>query len=186
MDKDRRNWLIATSAVGGVGAAAALYPFVDSFEPSERAKAAGAAVEIDIAGMKPDEMRMVEWRGKPVWIIRRTRAMLASLRKDTVLLRDPFSKVDQQPAYACNIYRSIKPEYVVLIGLCTHLGCSPRYVPQADDKLPLGGFYCPCHGSCFDLAGRVFKHMPAPINLAVPPYRFISEQLLEIGEPEHG
>ena len=190
MDKDRRNWLIATSAVGGVGAAAALYPFVDSFEPSERAKAAGAAVEIDIAGMQPDEMRMVEWRGKPVWVVRRTPEMLASLAAVEGDLADPKSErnpKDLTPEYAQNQHRSIKPEYLVAVGICSHLGCSPitKFETGAQPSLPdnwTGGFLCPCHGSTFDLAGRVFKNKPAPDNLEVPPHMYLSDTKLLIGE----
>ena len=189
MDKDRRNWLIATSAVGGVGAAAALYPFVDSFEPSERAKAAGAAVEIDITGMKPDEMRTVEWRGKPVWVIRRTPEQVAELSKLDGELADPNSLRDPAqftPPYAQNQWRSIKPEYLVLVGICTHLGCSPveKFAAQAEAFASdwKGGFYCPCHGSLFDLAGRVYKNKPAPDNLIVPPHKFLADGLVLIGE----
>ena len=192
MDKDRRNWLIATSAVGGVGAAAALYPFVDSFEPSERAKAAGAAVEIDIAGMQPDEMRTVEWRGKPVWVIRRTPEQVAELSKIDNELADPNSLRDPAqftPPYAQNQWRSIKPEYLVVVGICTHLGCSPsaKLQTQGDMGENLnGGFFCPCHGSKFDLAGRVYKGSPAPINLVVPPHKYINDNTLLIGEDNKG
>ena len=192
MDKDRRNWLIATSAVGGVGAAAALYPFVDSFEPSERAKAAGAAVEIDITGMQPDEMRTVEWRGKPVWIIRRTPEQLESLNKTENLLADPKSQrnpADLTPQYARNQARSIKPEIFVGVGICSHLGCSPvdKFQMGAQPSLPddwAGGFLCPCHGSTFDLAGRVFKNKPAPDNLEVPPHMYLSDTKLLIGSDQ--
>ena len=190
MDKDRRNWLIATSAVGGVGAAAALYPFVDSFEPSERAKAAGAAVEIDISGMKPDEMRMVEWRGKPVWVVRRTPEQVAELSKIDGELADPDSLRDPAqftPAYAQNQWRSIKPEYLVVVGICTHLGCSPtpKFEAGAQPSLPNtwpGGFLCPCHGSTFDMAGRVYKNKPAPDNLEVPPHMYLSDTKSLVGD----
>ena len=190
MDKDRRNWLIATSAVGGVGAAAALYPFVDSFEPSERAKAAGAAVEIDIAGMQPDEMRMVEWRGKPVWVVRRTPEQVAELSKIDGELADPDSLRDPAqftPHYAQNQWRSIKPEYLVVVGICTHLGCSPtaKFESGAQPSLPNnwpGGFLCPCHGSTFDMAGRVFKNKPAPDNMEVPPHMYLSDTKILVGE----
>ena len=190
MDKDRRQWLIATSAVGGVGAAAALYPFVDSFEPSERAKAAGAAVEIDISGMKPDEMRTIEWRGKPVWVIRRTEAQLAELPKNDPNLADPESKRNPSeltPPYARNEWRSIKPEYLVVVGICTHLGCSPsaKFDAGAQPSLPNncpGGFLCPCHGSTFDMAGRVYKNKPAPDNLEVPPHMYLSDTKILIGD----
>jgi ubiquinol-cytochrome c reductase iron-sulfur subunit len=190
MDKDRRRWLIATSAVGGVGGAAALYPFVNSFEPSARAKAAGAAVEVDISGMKPDEMRTVEWRGKPVWVIRRTPEQVAELAKLDGELADPNSLRDPAvytPKYAQNGYRSIKPEYLVVVGICTHLGCSPSPKIQAGPQPSLpndwpGGFFCPCHGSTFDLAGRVYKNKPAPDNLEVPPHMYLSDTKILIGD----
>ena len=190
MDKDRRNWLIATSVVGGVGGAAALYPFVDSLEPSERAKAAGAAVEIDISGMKPDEMRMVEWRGKPVWVVRRTSEQVAELPKNDSELADPESLRNQDsltPPYARNENRSIKPEYLVVVGICTHLGCSPtaKFESGPQPSLPNtwpGGFLCPCHGSTFDMAGRVYKNKPAPDNLEVPPHMYLSDTKILIGD----
>ena len=190
MDPDRRKWLIATTAVGGVGGAAALYPFVNSFEPSARAKAAGAAVEVDISGMKPDEMRTVEWRGKPVWVIRRTPEQVTELAKLDGELADPNSLRDPAvytPKYAQNGYRSIKPEYLVVVGICTHLGCSPSPKIQAGPQPSLpndwpGGFFCPCHGSTFDLAGRVYKNKPAPDNLEVPPHMYLSDTKILIGE----
>ncbi|MFY8182673.1 MAG: ubiquinol-cytochrome c reductase iron-sulfur subunit [Polynucleobacter sp.] len=190
MDPDRRKWLIATTAVGGVGGAAALYPFVNSFEPSERAKAAGAAVEVDISGMKPDEMITVEWRGKPVWVIRRTPEQVSELAKLDGELADPNSLRDPAvytPKYAQNGYRSIKPEYLVVVGICTHLGCSPTPKMQAGPQPSLpndwpGGFFCPCHGSTFDLAGRVYKNKPAPDNLEVPPHMYLSDTKILIGD----
>ena len=190
MDPDRRTWLIATTAVGGVGGAAALYPFVNSFEPSARAKAAGAAVEVDISGMKPDEMRTVEWRGKPVWVIRRTPEQVSELAKLDGELADPNSLRDPAvytPKYAQNGYRSIKPEYLVVVGICTHLGCSPSPKIQAGPQPSLpndwpGGFFCPCHGSTFDLAGRVYKNKPAPDNLEVPPHMYLSDTKILIGD----
>jgi len=190
MDPDRRKWLIATTAVGGVGGAAALYPFVNSFEPSERAKAAGAAVEVDISGMKPDEMITVEWRGKPVWVIRRTPEQVSELAKLDGELADPNSLRDPAvytPKYAQNGYRSIKPEYLVVVGICTHLGCSHTPKKQAGPQPSLpndwpGGFFCPCHGSTFDLAGRVYKNKPAPDNLEVPPHMYLSDTKILIGE----
>jgi ubiquinol-cytochrome c reductase iron-sulfur subunit len=190
MDPDRRKWLIATTAVGGVGGAVALYPFVTSFEPSERAKAAGAAVEVDISGMKPDEMRTVEWRGKPVWLIRRTPEQVTELAKLDGELADPNSLRDPAvytPKYAQNGYRSIKPEYLVVVGICTHLGCSPSPKIQAGPQPSLpndwpGGFFCPCHGSTFDLAGRVYKNKPAPDNLEVPPHMYLSDTKILIGD----
>jgi ubiquinol-cytochrome c reductase iron-sulfur subunit len=190
MDPDRRKWLIATTAVGGVGGAAALYPFVNSFEPSARAKAAGAAVEVDISEMKPDEMRTVEWRGKPVWVIRRTPEQVSELAKLDGELADPNSLRDPAvytPKYAQNGYRSIKPEYLVVVGICTHLGCSPSPKIQAGPQPSLpndwpGGFFCPCHGSTFDLAGRVYKNKPAPDNLEVPPHMYLSDTKILIGD----
>ena len=190
MDPDRRKWLIATTAVGGVGGAAALYPFVNSFEPSERAKAAGAAVEVDISGMKPDEMITVEWRGKPVWVIRRTPEQVSELAKLDGELADPNSLRDPAvytPKYAQNGYRSIKPEYLVVVGICTHLGCSPTPKMQAGPQPSLpndwpGGFFCPCHGSTFDLAGRVYKNKPAPDNFEVPPHMYLSDTKILIGD----
>lgn len=190
MDKNRRKWLIATSVVGGAGAAAVALPLVSTFAPSEKAKAAGASVEIDIAGMQPGEMRTVEWRGKPVWIVRRTPEMLASLATVEGDLADPKSArnpKDLTPEYAQNQHRSIKPEYLVAVGICSHLGCSPitKFETGSQPSLPdnwTGGFLCPCHGSTFDLAGRVFKNKPAPDNLEVPPHMYVSDTMLIIGE----
>jgi ubiquinol-cytochrome c reductase iron-sulfur subunit len=190
MDKSRRKWLIATSVAGGVGTAAVALPLVSTFAPSEKAKAAGAPVEMDIGGMQPGEMRTVEWRGKPVWVVRRTPEMLASLAKTEGELADPKSErnpKDLTPAYAQNQHRSIKPEYLVAVGICSHLGCSPitKFETGAQPSLPdnwTGGFLCPCHGSTFDLAGRVFKNKPAPDNLEVPPHMYASDTLLIIGE----
>ena len=194
MDKDRRTWLIATTAVGGCGAAAVAYPFLDSFQPSERAKAAGAPVEVDISGMKPDEIRTVEWRGKPVWVLRRTPEMVASLKKTSGDLADPKSERnadDLTPEYARNEHRSIKPEFLVTVGICSHLGCSPSPKLEAGAQPSLtsdwqGGFLCPCHGSTFDLAGRVFKNKPAPDNLQVPRHMFTSDTRIVIGKDEKG
>lgn len=187
IDEQRRRFLLTTTGVlGGIGALCALSPFVASWMPSAKAQAEGAPVEVDLSKIEPGQQVTVAWRGKPVWIIRRTPAMLKSLEEDRASLRDPDSLVTQQPNYAKNEYRSIKPEYLVLIGICTHLGCSPKYKPFEKELGPdwPGGFYCPCHGSTFDLAGRVFKSVPAPINLEVPPYRFISEHVIIIGEEE--
>lgn len=187
IDKERRDFLLKTTgALGGVGALCALTPFVSSWLPSAKAKAAGAPVEVDLSKLEPGQQVTVEWRGKPVWIIRRTPAMIKHLQALEARLRDPTSRVNQQPAYAKNQYRSIKPEYLVLIGICTHLGCSPKYKPEEHTLGPdwPGGFYCPCHGSSFDLAGRVFKGVPAPINLEVPPYRFVSDSVIIIGEED--
>ena len=186
MDKDRRTWLIASTAVGGCGAAAALYPFVDSFQPSERAKAAGAPVEVDISGMKPDEIRTVEWRGKPVYVLRRTAEQVSDLATLNGDLKDPLSEASAQPAYISGEARALNEELLVIVGLCTHLGCAPKFRPEvgaADmggDEW-LGGFFCPCHGSKFDLAGRVYKGVPASANLEVPPYSFEGENVLVIG-----
>jgi ubiquinol-cytochrome c reductase iron-sulfur subunit len=187
IDKQRRQFLLtATGVLGGIGAVCALTPFVSSWLPSAKAEAAGAPVEVDLSKLEPGQQATVEWRGRPVWIIRRTKAMLAQLPGSEDQLRDPQSLVEQQPTYAKNRHRSIKPEYLVLVGICTHLGCSPKYTPQVNELGPnwRGGFYCPCHGSTFDLAGRVFKGVPAPINLEVPPYRFVNDHVIIIGEDE--
>ncbi|NBX21722.1 MAG: ubiquinol-cytochrome c reductase iron-sulfur subunit, partial [Betaproteobacteria bacterium] len=165
-------------------------PFVSTFQPSERAKAAGAAVEVDIAGLKPGEKITVEWRGKPVWIVRRTPEQVAALPGNDALLADPKSErkpSELTPEYARNEGRSIKPEFFVAVGICSHLGCSPsdKFQPGAQPSLPdnwAGGFLCPCHGSTFDMAGRVFKNKPAPDNLEVPPHMFLSDSKLLIGE----
>src|SRR6185369_8644374 len=180
VNKGKRDFLVAaTSVVGGIAAGATAVPFAGSMFPSERAKAAGAPVEADISKLAPGGMQIIEWRGKPVWIVRRTQEMLDSIQKDNNLVADPKSEVPQQPAYAKNEFRSIKPDIAVLIGVCTHLGCSPQF-KSADAKGDMGmewngGFYCPCHGSKFDLAGRVFKGVPAPINLEVPQYKFVGD-----------
>jgi ubiquinol-cytochrome c reductase iron-sulfur subunit len=190
VDSSKRTWLIASGCTGAVGGLAAAVPFVSTFQPSERARAAGASVEVDISALKPGEKLVVEWRGNPVWIIKRTPEQLAALPKTDPQLADPQSlrKPDEMtPVYARNGYRSIKPEIMVAVGICTHLGCSPsdRFTPGAQPSLPddwAGGFLCPCHGSTFDLAGRVFKNKPAPDNLAVPPHMYLSESRLLIGE----
>jgi ubiquinol-cytochrome c reductase iron-sulfur subunit len=186
VDKTRRNLVIATSIVGGAAGVGAAIPFVASMWPSERAKAAGAPVEVDISRLAPGELGVYEWRGKPVWVMKRTQEMLAAIKQADAQVSDPQSKVKQQPDYATNEFRSAKPELMVLVGVCTHLGCSPKE-KAADAKAEMGadwpgGFYCPCHGSKFDLAGRVFKGSPAPINLEVPPYEFVSDNTLVIGE----
>ena len=191
MDCGRRRLIVATAAVGGVGAVAALVPFVSSLLPSERAKAAGAPVEVDISKLEPGQMMTVEWRGKPVWIINRTKEMLETLTKLSDAVADPKSEKDQQPAYAKNDTRSIKPELMVVVGICTHLGCSPseKLTPGADSGLGAdwpGGFFCPCHGSRFDLAARVFKNVPAPTNLVVPPHQYLSDTKLLIGVDTKG
>ncbi len=189
MDPSKRTWLIATGCAGTVGGVAAAIPFVASFQPSERAKAAGAAVEVDISALKPGEKVTIEWRGKPVWIMRRTPEQLATLEKVEGQLADPNSdrKAYPTPDYAKNRHRSIKPELFVGVGICSHLGCSPsdKLQPGAQPSLPddwQGGFLCPCHGSTFDMAGRVFKNKPAPDNLEVPPHMYLSDSKLLIGE----
>ncbi len=186
VNKTRRNLVVATSVAGGVAGVAAAVPFVASMLPSERARAAGAPVETDISRLAPGELAIIEWRGKPVWIIRRTKEMIESLKTVTPRLTDPASKSSDQPKYAENEHRSAKPELMVMEGVCTHLGCSPQ-LKSADAKAEMGadwvgGFYCPCHGSKFDYAGRVFRGAPAPTNLRVPPYTFASDHTLVIGE----
>jgi len=190
VDSGKRTWLIASGCAGVLGGVAAAVPFVESFEPSERARAAGAPVEVDIGGLKPGEKMTIEWRGKPVWIVRRTPEQLAALPKLDPALADPKSerKPDElTPPYARNEYRSRKPEYFVAVGICSHLGCSPsdRFQPGAQPSLPddwAGGFLCPCHGSTFDMAGRVYRNKPAPDNLEVPPYVYLTDSRLLIGE----
>lgn len=187
VDVGRRRFLTAaTSVIGGVGMAYAASPFICSWFPSAKAKAMGAPVKVDISKLEPGAQLTIDWRGQPVWIINRTKAMLEKLPSLESLLRDPFSEQAQQPVYAQNEYRSIKPEYLVLVGLCTHLGCVPMYRPDTGSIEPSwpGGFFCPCHGSKFDLAGRVFKSVPAPLNLVVPPYRYEGETVIIIGENE--
>ncbi len=190
IDPGRRTWIGIACGAGAIGTVATAVPFVASFAPSERAKAAGAPVEVDIGALKAGEMTTVEWRGKPVWILRRTPEQLASLKKTDAQVADPNSlrKPDElTPAYARNEHRSIKPEYLVAVGICSHLGCSPseKLQPGAQPSLPddwQGGFLCPCHGSTFDVAGRVFKNKPAPDNLEVPPHVYLSDTRLLIGD----
>jgi ubiquinol-cytochrome c reductase iron-sulfur subunit len=194
VDSGRRTWIAITCGAGAVGGAAVAVPFVSSFAPSERAKAAGAPVQADISGLRPGEKMTVEWRGKPVWIVRRTNEQLASLAKTEPLVADPFSKRNPSeltPEYARNVPRSIKPEVLVCVGICSHLGCSPtdKFTPGPQPSLPddwQGGFLCPCHGSTFDMAGRVFKNKPAPDNLEVPRHMYLSDTLLLIGEDSKG
>jgi ubiquinol-cytochrome c reductase iron-sulfur subunit len=186
-DADRRFWLLATGVAGGAAAVATAIPFVSTLAPSERAKAAGGPVEVDISDLAPGATRTVAWRGKPVWIVRRTPEMLAALHGHDAQLVDPQSARDQQPDYAKNTARAIRDDVFVAIGICTHLGCSPNNAPpgSANPSLPAdwpGGFFCPCHGSTFDGAGRVYKSKPAPTNLEVPPYRFASDTRLLIGD----
>ncbi|MCM8595498.1 ubiquinol-cytochrome c reductase iron-sulfur subunit [Accumulibacter sp.] len=191
VDCGRRRLVVATAAVGGVGAITALVPFVSSMLPSERAKAAGAPVEVDIGSLEAGQMMTVEWRGKPVWIINRSPQMLETLPKLDESVADPKSAKRMQPDYCQNEVRSIKPEYMVVVGICTHLGCSPtakfkRGVEEGMDASWLGGFLCPCHGSTFDFAGRVFKNKPAPDNLEVPRHMYLSDKRLLIGEDKKG
>ena len=188
-DLKRRRFLTAsTSVVGGFGVAAACYPFLSAWQPSERAKAAGAPVEVDISKMEPGQMLTVEWRGKPVWVVRRTPESLDTLSKVTDLLADPLSKDSDQPEFADNPERALNPEYLVLVGICTHLGCSPLYRPNSGAAALgadwQGGFFCPCHGSKFDISGRVYKGVPAPTNLPVPPYTITEENTIIVGELE--
>ncbi len=190
VDNSKRTWLIASGCAGAVGGVATAVPFVSTFQPSERAKAAGAAVEVDISALNPGEKLTVEWRGKPVWIVRRTPEQVAELPKNDGQLADPKSlrnPADLTPEYARNEARSIKPEVLVVVGICSHLGCSPsdKFVPGPQASLPdnwPGGFLCPCHGSTFDMAGRVYKNKPAPDNLEVPPHMYLSDTRLLIGE----
>jgi len=186
VDLSRRHFLgVATAVTGGVGAVFAAVPFLASWQPSARAQALGAPVEVDIGKLEPGAMVKVEWRGKPVWLLRRSDDMLDRVGKFADQLRDPDSEQPQQPDYAKNEFRSIKPEVLVVVGSCTHLGCSPieRFDVAPADLGPdwEGGFYCPCHGSTFDLAGRVYKGVPAPLNLAVPPHRYLSDSVVLIG-----
>jgi ubiquinol-cytochrome c reductase iron-sulfur subunit len=190
VDGGKRTWIIASSCAGVVGAGFVAVPFASSFAPSERARAAGAPVEVDISAIKPGEKLTVEWRGQPVWIVRRTPDQIAELPKLDPLLADPKSLRNPDeltPSYARNENRSIKPEFLVTVGICTHLGCSPsdKFIPGAQASLPAdwpGGFLCPCHGSTFDMAGRVFKDKPAPDNLRIPPHVYLSDSRILIGE----
>lgn len=191
VDKGKRGFLIgATGVVGGIAAGATAVPFVGSMLPSERAKAAGAPVEADISKLAPGEMQIVEWRGKPVWIVNRTKEMLEGIKKSDAQVSDPKSEVPLQPEYAKNEYRSIKPEIAVIEGVCSHLGCSPQFKSvEAKGEMGMewnGGFFCPCHGSKFDFAGRVFSGSPAPVNLKVPPYKFVGDNKVIIGDDSKG
>lgn len=186
VDKGRRRFLtVATTVVGGAGAVGVAVPFIASWNPSAKAKNAGAPVEVNIAKAEPGQMIRVEWRGQPVWVVRRTPEMLDGLSVIEDQLRDPNSEEPQQPAYATNKYRSIKEEYLVAVGICTHLGCSPQYLPDSFAEQVEGvtaGFFCPCHGSKFDIAGRVFQGVPAPYNLVIPPHYYIDDNNILIGE----
>ncbi len=189
IDQKRRCFLRrATTAVGGIGLAAASVPFFSYWMPSADTEAAAAPIKIDISGMKPRDQLTVPWRGMPIWVIYRDPAMMGTLEKLTDTLRDPLSEQDQQPEYCKNIHRSIKPEFFIAIGICTHLGCVPTYRPDPASVSPdwLGGFFCPCHGSKYDLAGRVFKDVPAPLNLKIPNHMYISDTEIMIGEDKTG
>ncbi len=187
-DSDRCRFLTGTAVViGGIGGGIAAIPFISTFQPSARAKAVGAPVEVDISKVEAGQRIIYKWRGKPVWIVRRTPQQLEALESmPSGALRDPGSDESQQPEFALNSWRSSNPEYLVLVGLCTHLGCSPSFIPSAEAKGMgtdwHGGFFCPCHGSKFDLSGRVYSGVPAPRNMAVPPYRFLTESRILIGE----
>ncbi len=187
-DRTRRNLVIATAAVGGAGVVAAAVPFVASMEPSAKARALGAPVEVDIGEVKPGDLLTISWRIKPVWILRRTPQMLQDIKKDDGILADPKSELPQQPKYAENEWRSIKPEWGVMLAVCTHLGCTPSFKPSpGGDMGPEwnGGFYCPCHGSKYDLAGRVYKSVPAPKNLEVPEYMYLSDTRILVGSDKN-
>ncbi|WP_413111128.1 ubiquinol-cytochrome c reductase iron-sulfur subunit [Thaumasiovibrio sp. DFM-14] len=184
----RRRFLTASTAVvGGVGAAAVAVPFIKSWNPSAKAKAAGAPVEIDISKIEEGQIIRAEWRGKPVWVVRRNQALVDELAQLNGQLRDPDSIEPQQPEYAKNTYRSLRPEIFVAVGICTHLGCSPTYLPSSFGEQVEGvasGFFCPCHGSKFDMAGRVFQGVPAPLNLVVPPHTYVNAQTILVGVDE--
>lgn len=187
VNHSRRRMLVGvTAAVGAVGIVGAAVPFVKSWNPSAKAKAAGAPVTADLSGLEPGQQMVVEWRGKPVWVVRRTPEALADLKKVEGSLRDPNSDESVQPDFAKNEYRSINKDYLILVGICTHLGCSPTYRPEvapADlGQSFRGGFFCPCHGSTYDMAGRVYKGVPAPLNLEVPPYKYVTDSVVIIGE----
>ena len=189
VDQAKRTWLIASGCAGAIGGVAAAVPFVSTFAPSERAKAAGAAVEVDVSALKPGEKMTAEWRGKPVWVVRRSPEQLKELEKLSTEMADPNSDRNAYPTpdYAKNLHRSIKPEYLVTVGICTHLGCSPseKFKVGADSGMGAdwpGGFLCPCHGSIFDLAGRVYSSMPAPDNLEVPPHQYLADTKILVGD----
>ncbi|QYO69680.1 ubiquinol-cytochrome c reductase iron-sulfur subunit [Vibrio cholerae] len=190
LNQGRRRFLTATTAVvGGLGAVAVAVPFIKSWNPSAKAKAAGAPVEVEISKLEEGQMVRVEWRGKPVWVVRRSEAVVEGLKSHENQLRDPNSDELQQPNYAQNPYRSIKPEYFIAVGICTHLGCSPTYLPDSFSEQVQGvksGFFCPCHGSKFDMAGRVFQAVPAPLNLVIPPHMYLSDTRIVIGLDETG
>lgn len=188
LNNGRRRFLTVTTAVvGGLGAVAVAVPFIKSWNPSARAKAAGAPVEVDVSKLEEGQMVRVEWQGKPVWVVRRAQSVVDNLNQIGDQLRDPQSQEEQQPEYAQNIYRSIKPEYFVAVGFCTHLGCSPTYLTDSFSEQVQGvksGFFCPCHGSKFDMAGRVFQSVPAPLNLVVPKHMYLGDTKILIGVDE--
>ena len=189
IDMERRQFLTGTATVlGGVGASVAAIPFVSTFQPSARAKAIGAPVEANIDQIEPGQRVTYKWRGKPVWVVRRTEEQLKALEDSTAVLADPESAKSTQPVFAENSWRSLNREYLVLVGICTHLGCSPSFRPLLSDEIMgadwQGGFYCPCHGSKFDLSGRVYAGVPAPTNMEVPPYKFLTDMRILIGESE--
>lgn len=189
IDQKRRCFLRrATTAVGGIGLAAAAIPFASYWMPSADTEAGGAPIKIDLTGLKPRQQLTVPWRGMPIWVISRDSEMLATIPKLNGTLRDPLSEQDQQPLYCKNIHRSIKPDILVAIGICTHLGCVPTYRPDVASVTPdwLGGFYCPCHGSKYDLAGRVYKDVPAPLNLKIPRHMYTSATEILVGQDEAG
>ncbi len=193
VDAGRRKMLtVSASVVGAVGAAVAVVPFLSTMSPSAKALASGAPVEVDVSKLEPGQKIQVEWRRKPVWIVRRSEQMVSNLAKTEARVRDPNSNAapDQQPAFAQNQMRSLRPDVLVLVGICTHLGCSPTFRPELapEDLGPdwVGGFYCPCHGSFFDLAGRVYKNVPANKNLEVPPYKYLTDNLILVGELDEG
>ncbi len=181
-DNNRRRFLTAaTVVVGAVGTVAVAVPFLSSWSPSARAKTAGAPVQADIGKLEPGQQIIVKWRGKPVWVVRRDDAALATLPRVEDQLRDPLSEDSIQPEYATNEYRSRNPEILIMVGICTHLGCSPTYRPEITADFQ-GGFFCPCHGSKFDFAGRVYQGVPAPTNLTIPPHYYVSDSVIVIGE----
>ena len=188
VNSGRRKFLTAaTAVVGGAGAVAVAVPFIKSWSPSAKAKAAGAPVEVNISQLEPGQLIRIEWRGKPVWVVRRTDSVLTQLSSIDDQLRDPESEEPQQPSYAKNNARSIKPEYFIAVGICTHLGCSPTYQPDSFGEQVEGipsGFFCPCHGSKFDMAGRVFQGVPAPLNLVIPPHQYLDDNTVLIGVDE--
>lgn len=190
LNQGRRRFLTATTAVvGGLGAVAVAVPFIKSWNPSAKAKRLASPVEVEISKLEEGQMVRVEWRGKPVWVVRRSQAVVEGLKSHENQLRDPNSDELQQPNYAQNPYRSIKPEYFIAVGICTHLGCSPTYLPDSFSEQVQGvksGFFCPCHGSKFDMAGRVFQAVPAPLNLVIPPHMYLSDTRIVIGLDETG